>query len=203
MPRCCTPASRRVRARLVVGADGAQSRVRELAGLCATRTDYGQTAIVAMVSTARPHEHTAWQRFLGDGTLAFLPLEGRLTAPSSGRCRRRAPRSCSPRRRPAFERELEKDFDGALGKVQLASERLKFPLWRLSASAVRHRAGGAGRRRGARGASAGRAGCESRVVRRRGAGRRARRRPSRRAKTRARCASCGATNAGGAARTNS
>jgi len=31
--------------------------------------------------------------------------------------------------------ELEKDFDGALGKVQLASERLKFPLWRLSASA--------------------------------------------------------------------
>src|SRR6187402_2694763 len=33
----------------------------------------------------------------------------------------------------AFERELEKDFDGALGKVQLASERLKFPLWRLSA----------------------------------------------------------------------
>src|SRR6187402_808347 len=35
----------------------------------------------------------------------------------------------------AFERELAKDFDGALGKVQLASERLKFPLWRLSASA--------------------------------------------------------------------
>ena len=35
----------------------------------------------------------------------------------------------------AFERELETDFDGALGKVQLVSERMKFPLWRLSADA--------------------------------------------------------------------
>jgi 2-polyprenyl-6-methoxyphenol hydroxylase-like FAD-dependent oxidoreductase len=40
---------RSVSARLVVGADGAQSRVRELAGLTAVRTDYGQSAIVAMV----------------------------------------------------------------------------------------------------------------------------------------------------------
>jgi 2-polyprenyl-6-methoxyphenol hydroxylase-like FAD-dependent oxidoreductase len=35
----------------------------------------------------------------------------------------------------AFERELERDFDGALGKVRLESERLRFPLWRLSADA--------------------------------------------------------------------
>src|SRR5262245_65053407 len=33
-----------------------------------------RSAIVAMVSTTRAHERTAWQRFLGDGTLAFLPL---------------------------------------------------------------------------------------------------------------------------------
>ena len=63
----------------------------------------------------------------------------------------------------AFERELERDFDGALGKVQLASERLKFPLWRLSAERVRHRARGAGGRRRARGASARGAGRESRA----------------------------------------
>jgi 2-polyprenylphenol 6-hydroxylase len=120
------------RARLVIGADGAQSRVRELAGLGASRADYGQIAIVAMVKTARPHEHTAWQRFLGDGTLAFLPL-------SDGRCsivwslptaRAETLLGIAPE---AFERALEQDFDGALGKVELASERLKFPLWRLSA----------------------------------------------------------------------
>jgi len=66
--------TRELSARLVVGADGARSRVRELAGLAARRTDYGQIAIVAMVHTERPHQRTAWQRFLGDGTLAFLPL---------------------------------------------------------------------------------------------------------------------------------
>jgi len=125
---------RRVRARLVVGADGAQSRVRELAGLAATRTDYGQTAIVAMVSTTLPHEHTAWQRFLGDGTLAFLPLKDSRSSIVWSIPTARAEKllAAAP---DVFERELERDFDGALGKVQLASERLKFPLWRLSADA--------------------------------------------------------------------
>jgi 2-octaprenylphenol hydroxylase len=125
---------RQIRARLVVGADGAQSRVRELAGVAATRTDYGQTAIVAMVSTERSHEHTAWQRFLGDGTLAFLPLKDAHSSIvwSLPTARAETLLAATP---AVFERELEKDFDGALGKVQLASERLKFPLWRLSASA--------------------------------------------------------------------
>jgi 2-octaprenylphenol hydroxylase len=125
---------RQIRARLVVGADGAQSRVRELAGVAATRTDYGQTAIVAMVSTERSHEHTAWQRFLGDGTLAFLPLKDAHSSIVWSLPTERAEQLLAAT--PAeFERELEKDFDGALGKVQLASERLNFPLWRLSASA--------------------------------------------------------------------
>jgi 2-polyprenylphenol 6-hydroxylase len=121
-----------VNARLVVGADGAASRVRELAGLAVTRGDYGQTALVAMVVTAKPHRHTAWQRFLGDGTLAFLPVQDGRSSIVWSVPTARAERllSVSPE---AFARELEKDFDGALGKVELASERLKFPLWRLTA----------------------------------------------------------------------
>jgi 2-polyprenylphenol 6-hydroxylase len=120
------------RARLLIGADGAQSRVRELAGLGATRADYGQTAIVAMVATTRAHEHTAWQRFLGDGTLAFLPLrDGRCSIVwSLPTARAEMLLGVAPE---AFERALEQDFDGALGKVTLSSERLRFPLWRLSA----------------------------------------------------------------------
>ena len=125
---------RQVRTRLVIGADGAQSRVRELAGISATRTDYGQTAIVAMVDTARPHEHTAWQRFLGDGTLAFLPLKDARSSIVWSIPTARAEKLLVATA-AAFERELERDFDGALGKVQLVSERLKFPLWRLSAEA--------------------------------------------------------------------
>ena len=125
---------RQIRARLVVGADGAQSRVRELAGVFAARASYGQVAIVAMVATAKPHQRTAWQRFLGDGTLAFLPLKGAHSSIVWSLPTARAEKllAATP---AAFELELEKDFDGALGKVQLVSERLQFPLWRLSASA--------------------------------------------------------------------
>ena len=125
-------AGRDLRARLVVGADGAQSRVRELAGVFAARTDYGQVAIVAMVSTARPHQHTAWQRFLGDGTLAFLPLaDGQSSIVwSIPTARAEKLLVATP---PDFERELEQDLDSALGTTRLTSERLKFPLWRLMA----------------------------------------------------------------------
>jgi 2-polyprenylphenol 6-hydroxylase len=124
--------SQTLHARLVVGADGAASRVRELAGLTAARGDYGQTALVAMVRTTRPHQHTAWQRFLGDGTLAFLPLgDGHSSIVWSlptARAERLLEMSTE-----AFELELEKDFDGALGNVRLASDRVRFPLWRLTA----------------------------------------------------------------------
>ncbi|MEJ0087090.1 MAG: FAD-dependent monooxygenase [Pseudomonadota bacterium] len=124
---------REVRVRVVIGADGALSRVRELAGLAVSRTDYGQTALVANVSTARSHRHTAWQRFLGDGTLAFLPLaDGQSSIVwSIPTARAEQLLATAPQ---DFERELEKDFDAALGKVKLESARLKFSLWRLSAA---------------------------------------------------------------------
>ncbi len=123
---------RSLRARLVVGADGAQSRVRELAGVFASRASYGQVALVAMVSTAKPHQRTAWQRFLGDGTLAFLPLaDGQSSIVWSLPTARAEQLLAAPP--PDFERELESDFDAALGATRLTSDRLKFPLWRLSA----------------------------------------------------------------------
>ncbi len=124
--------AREFSARLVVGADGARSRVRELAGLGTRRTDYGQTAIVAMVRTAQPHQRTAWQRFLGDGTLAFLPLADGASSIvwSIPTLRAQQLMAAAPAQ---FERALFEDFDGALGAVQLISERIEFPLWRLEA----------------------------------------------------------------------
>jgi 2-octaprenylphenol hydroxylase len=121
-----------LRARLVLGADGAQSAVRDLAGLAADRGEYHQRAIVATVATQLPHQHTAWQRFMHDGTLAFLPLadgtssivwsadddvaQGLLGQDGAG-----------------FEAALARAADGALGAVQLMSERQSFALRRLSA----------------------------------------------------------------------
>lgn len=61
---------------LLVAADGALSRVREMMGFRCREWDYGHRAIVATVEVARPHEETAWQRFLPSGPLALLPLPG-------------------------------------------------------------------------------------------------------------------------------
>lgn len=62
-------------AKLIIAADGAQSKVRELAGFETREWDYGHKAIVTSVQTELPHQHTAWQRFMRTGPLAFLPLE--------------------------------------------------------------------------------------------------------------------------------
>lgn len=61
---------------LLVAADGALSRVREMMGFRCREWDYGHRAIVATVEVTRPHEATAWQRFLPSGPLALLPLPG-------------------------------------------------------------------------------------------------------------------------------
>lgn len=65
---------RRLSARLVVGADGGRSQVRRRAGIASSGWGYGQKTIVGNVRTSRPHRHTAWQRFLPSGPVAFLPL---------------------------------------------------------------------------------------------------------------------------------
>ena len=65
-----------LRAKLVVGADGANSWVREQAGIKAIVHDYAQSAVVANFATALPHRATAYQWFRADGVLALLPLPG-------------------------------------------------------------------------------------------------------------------------------
>jgi ubiquinone biosynthesis monooxygenase Coq6 len=71
-----------LRARLVVGADGARSRVRDLAGIRAPEWPaYGQRAVVATVEVDEEEEEgssnrTAWQVFLPEGPLALLPVRG-------------------------------------------------------------------------------------------------------------------------------
>jgi 2-octaprenyl-6-methoxyphenol hydroxylase len=68
-----------VRTRLVVAADGAQSAVRSAAGVDASVSDYGQTALITTVLPELFHDHVAYERFTPTGPLALLPLDG-------GRC---------------------------------------------------------------------------------------------------------------------
>ncbi|CAM8893471.1 unnamed protein product [Rhodiola kirilowii] len=59
--------------KLVVGADGGKSRVRELAGLRTTGWSYSQNAIICTVEHSKKN-HCAWQRFLPSGPIALLPI---------------------------------------------------------------------------------------------------------------------------------
>ncbi|MEA3197115.1 MAG: 2-polyprenylphenol 6-hydroxylase, partial [Gammaproteobacteria bacterium] len=65
---------RMLRSRLLIAADGQESKTRELLGIETAGHSYRQDALVAHVRTAKSHGNTAWQRFLGTGPLAFLPL---------------------------------------------------------------------------------------------------------------------------------
>ena len=119
-------------ARLVVGADGALSSVRHAVGLTADSSDYRQTAIVATVATERSHEKTAWQRFMRDGTLAFLPLADGTSSIvwSADNDVASMLLAASP---TEFAAELDRASDGALGVTRLVTERASFPLRRLAA----------------------------------------------------------------------
>jgi 2-octaprenyl-6-methoxyphenol hydroxylase len=66
-------------AELVVGADGAASRIREWAGLASTLTPYGQSGVVANFECEIPHRGTAFQWFFDSDILGWLPLNGHTT----------------------------------------------------------------------------------------------------------------------------
>ncbi|MCG9754652.1 FAD-dependent monooxygenase [Shewanella insulae] len=127
-------------AALVIGADGANSWVREQCKIPMTFWDYGHHAIVASIRTELPHNATARQVFLSEGPLAFLPLF--------------EPNLCSivwsvpPAKAQAllegdkvqFERSLTAAFDGKLGMCTLESEPQAFPLrMRYARHFARHR----------------------------------------------------------------
>ncbi|HIG79791.1 MAG TPA: 2-polyprenyl-6-methoxyphenol hydroxylase [Cycloclasticus sp.] len=64
----------KIRAALLVGADGSNSKIRQISGIDDYGWEYQQKALVATVRPEKSHLNTAWQRFLPEGPLALLPL---------------------------------------------------------------------------------------------------------------------------------
>ncbi|MFG0411986.1 2-octaprenyl-3-methyl-6-methoxy-1,4-benzoquinol hydroxylase [Pseudomonas sp. NY5710] len=122
---------RRLRAPLVVAADGAHSAVRRLAGCDTREWDYLHHAIVTSVRCSAGHQATAWQRFTDEGPLAFLPLT---RGGQQDWCS--IVWSTTPEQAErlmalddaAFVQALERAFEGRLGSVLQADPRVCVPL---------------------------------------------------------------------------
>ncbi len=118
---------RLIEANLVVGADGARSRIRTWAGLESVGWGYGQKTLVGNLRTAEPHRATCWQRFLPSGPVAFLPL-------ADGRCSLAWHATTAYADHllglddVAFRSELEVASGGVLGEIVEMGPRGAFPL---------------------------------------------------------------------------
>lgn len=122
----------RLDARIAIAADGANSTLRELAGIEVDSHDYAQRGVVGFIQTGTSHEDTAWQRFLPTGPLALLPFaEGRSsivwTLPDEEAAR------VLQLDDDTFARELTLASAGVLGDAIPVSKRVAFPLRRQSA----------------------------------------------------------------------
>jgi len=126
---------RSISAALLVAADGANSKVRELAGFQTKEWDYEHQAIVTTVKTQLPHCATAIQSFMDEGTLAFLPLQQSVDGKDSQRY-------CSivwsvlPEYAQTlmgmddadFAHQLQTAIESKLGKIEHVDARQSFPL---------------------------------------------------------------------------
>lgn len=127
-------------AKLVVGADGANSWLRRQLDIPLTHWDYGHSAVVANIRCAEPHGMTARQIFRPQGPLAFLPL------PDSDLCSivwsvppEEAERLVALSDQ-AFNKALTSAFDHRLGLCRVEGARQAFPLkMRYARDFVRNR----------------------------------------------------------------
>ncbi len=131
-------------AKLVVGADGANSWVRQQMDMAMIFQDYDHHAIVATVECPQGHQNTAWQVFLATGPLAFLPLQSGTS--TNNLCSIVYSTSPDDAKRLTeldaigFAKELTAASDGKLGCISLKSERFTYPLtMRLAQDLVKDR----------------------------------------------------------------
>lgn len=126
---------RTIKTALVIGTDGAYSKVRALANISHQETPYHQQAIVANLTSDRKHLKTASQRFLKEGPLAFLPLPEASTYSIVWSSNSEKAQELLALDNENFCEKLEEAIEHRLGKLSLISERKAFPLIKRHANA--------------------------------------------------------------------
>lgn len=116
-----------ISARLLVGADGARSKIREQAGIVTHGWSYNQSGIVTTVAHEREHEGRAEEHFLPAGPFAILPLTGNRVSIVWTESTREAERLVALPDEE-FHDELEKRFGLHLGDLKVVGARRAYPL---------------------------------------------------------------------------
>lgn len=117
-----------IESKLIVGADGAYSKIREWAELGVSEKNYNQSAVVATIHTTLPHENIARQRFLSEGPFAFLPLSQENYSSIVWTNKPETTQGLLNLSPSEFNAELEKYWGKDLGELNLIGERFSFTL---------------------------------------------------------------------------
>jgi 2-octaprenyl-6-methoxyphenol hydroxylase len=127
--------TRRLRARLLVAADGSRSLARAAWGIDADEHDYGQTLVVCSIATDRAPDGTAYERFTDAGPVALLPMAG---GHYGGICAVRSAEADAVLALDdaAYAGYFQQRFGWRAGRVTRAGQRSGYPLARLVASRI-------------------------------------------------------------------
>jgi 2-octaprenylphenol hydroxylase len=118
--------------RLLIGADGAFSKVRQLTGIGLDTHEYGQCAVVGCVKTEKSHQDTCWQRYTADGPFAFLSMSENVSSIAWYLPLEKQQWALSLSDE-AFAQAIGETSDYRLGPVIEVAERAAFPLVRRHA----------------------------------------------------------------------
>lgn len=112
---------------LLVAADGAMSKVRAMAGITHTKSDYQQSAIIANINTEQFHNGVAYERFTDTGPLAFLPMtEKRVSVVWT--INREDEAAYMQLNDDDFLQQLQQRFGFRLGRLEKTGVRSVYPL---------------------------------------------------------------------------
>ena len=116
-----------IKTQLVIGADGAKSRIRQIAGIKTRGWKYWQSCVAFTIKHTAPENNTAFERFWPSGPMGVLPLPG-------NRCQivwthpHAEAQALAELDEAAFLAKLQTYTGGSLGELQLVSKRMVFPV---------------------------------------------------------------------------
>ena len=119
--------ARDISSRLLIAADGARSAVRDMIGISASVTEYGQVAVIGNLLPGKSMDNVAYERFTESGPLALLPVLDERAA-FVWTLRTQDAKCAMGRDDNAFLQRLQVEFGGRLGRFSKVGARVAYPL---------------------------------------------------------------------------